>query len=72
VIDETRYKAWRSGPDPELHVIVYEEAELPLGIPSLGPWLGLKDDVRKCGPITQARTQMTSTDFLSVAVGGLK
>jgi hypothetical protein len=39
----TRPKAWRSGPDPELHVIVYEEAELPLGISSLGPWLGSKE-----------------------------
>ena len=29
--DKTRYKAWRSGPDAELHVIVYDGAELPLG-----------------------------------------
>jgi hypothetical protein len=40
MIDQTRYKAWRSGPDAELHVIVYEGAELPFGISSLGPWLG--------------------------------
>ena len=26
MIDQTRYKAWRSGPDAELHVIVYEGA----------------------------------------------
>jgi hypothetical protein len=38
MIDRTRYKAWRSGPDPELHVIVYDEAEIPFGISSLGPW----------------------------------
>jgi hypothetical protein len=38
--DQTRYKAWRSGPEPELDVIVYEGAELPRGISSLGPWLG--------------------------------
>jgi len=43
MIDQTRYKAWRSGPDPELHVIVYEGAELPFGISSLGPWLGSKE-----------------------------
>ena len=29
MIDQTRYKAWRSGPEAELHVIVYEGAELP-------------------------------------------
>ena len=34
--DKTRYKAWRSGPEPELHVIVYEGAELPRGFPALG------------------------------------
>jgi hypothetical protein len=38
MIDQTRYKAWRSGPDAELHVIVYEGAELPFGISSLGRW----------------------------------
>jgi hypothetical protein len=27
----------------ELHVIVYEGAELPFGISSLGPWLGSKE-----------------------------
>jgi hypothetical protein len=43
MIDLTRYKAWRSGPEPELHVIVYEGAELPPGISSLGPWLGSKE-----------------------------
>ena len=41
--DKTRYTAWRSGPDAELHVIVYDEAELPLGTSSLGPWLGSKE-----------------------------
>ena len=35
-IDKTRYKAWRSGPDPELHVIVYEGAELPPGVSPMG------------------------------------
>jgi hypothetical protein len=39
----TRYKTWRSGPDAELHVIVYEGAELPFGVSSLGPWLGSKE-----------------------------
>jgi hypothetical protein len=39
MIDQTRNKAWRSGPDAELRVIVYEGAELPFGISSLGPWL---------------------------------
>jgi hypothetical protein len=43
MIDPTRYKAWRSGPDAELHVIVHEGAELPFGISSLGPWLGSKE-----------------------------
>jgi hypothetical protein len=43
MIDQTRYKAWRSGPDAELHVIVYEGAELPRGISSLGPWLGSRE-----------------------------
>jgi hypothetical protein len=43
MIDQTRYKAWRSAPDPELHVIVYEGAELPFRISSLGPWLGSKE-----------------------------
>ena len=41
--DKTRYKVWRSGPEPELHVIVYEGAELPRGISSLGPWLGSRE-----------------------------
>jgi hypothetical protein len=41
--DMTRYKAWRSGPDAELHVIVYDGAELPEGISSFGPWLGSKE-----------------------------
>jgi hypothetical protein len=43
MIDTTRYKTWRSGPDAELHVIVYEGAELPFGVSSLGPWLGSKE-----------------------------
>ena len=41
--DTARYKAWRCGPDTELHVIVYDGAELPLVISSLGPWLGPKE-----------------------------
>jgi hypothetical protein len=42
-IDKTRYKAWRSGSDPELHVIVYEGAELPPGVSPMGPWVGSKE-----------------------------
>jgi hypothetical protein len=34
---ENYYKAWRSGPDADLHVIVYERAEFPFGNSSLGP-----------------------------------
>jgi hypothetical protein len=65
MIDQTRYKAWRSGPDAELHVIVYEGAELPFGISSLGPWLGSKEgEVANMKP--HSRAMLEDTGFVVV------
>ena len=65
MIDQTRYKAWRSGPDAELHVIVYEGAELPFGISSLGPWLGSKEgEVANMKP--HYRAMLEDTGFVVV------
>ena len=63
--DKTRYKAWRSGWQPELHVIVYEGAELPWGISSLGPWLGSKEgEVANLKP--HYRAMLEDTGFVVV------
>jgi hypothetical protein len=65
MIDQTRYKAWRSGPDAELHVIVYEGAELPFGILSLGRWLGSKEgEVANMKP--HYRAMLEDTGFVVV------
>ena len=65
MIDQTRYKAWRSGPDAELHVSVYEGAELPFGISSPGPWLGSKEgEVANMKP--HYRAMLEDTGFVVV------
>ena len=63
--DKTRYKVWRSGPEPELHVIVYEGAELPRGISSLGPWLGSREgEIANMKP--HYRAMLEDTGFVVV------
>jgi hypothetical protein len=60
---QSPYKTWRSGHDPELHVIVYEGAELPPGISGLGPWTGTKEgEVANLKP--HYRAMLADTEFV--------